>query len=127
MPDRIDYQAHADSYDEASFWKKLTGLARTAGRELVEKALRLFYSAQSPKTPGWARKTIYGALAYLVLPADLVPDFLPAIGLTDDLGVLTAALGTVAFYVDDEVRAQASAKLRDWFGDDAGNPAGPKS
>jgi uncharacterized membrane protein YkvA (DUF1232 family) len=47
----------------------------------------------------------------------LVPDFLPVIGLTDDAGAIAAAIGLVAVYIDDDVKAKASEKLRSWFGD----------
>jgi uncharacterized membrane protein YkvA (DUF1232 family) len=113
----IDYEKHAKNFDEASFWRKLAEIAKKAGRELVEKALWLFYASQSPSIPAWAKTTIYGALAYLVLPTDMVPDFLPVIGLTDDAGAIAAAIGLVAVYIDDDVKAKASEKLRSWFGD----------
>ena len=103
-------------FNESGFWAKLQRHARTAGREAVEKSLWLYYAARSPATPPWARSVIYGALAYLVLPADAIPDFLPAIGFTDDLATLTAAVGTVALFIDDEVKRKATATLADWFG-----------
>jgi uncharacterized membrane protein YkvA (DUF1232 family) len=116
VTDKIDYEAHAKNFDETSFWSKLAKIAKKAGRDLVEKALWLFYAAQSPGTPTWAKTTIYGALAYLVLPTDLIPDFIPVIGLADDAGAIAAALGLVTVYVDDEVKAKASEKILAWFG-----------
>lgn len=95
----------------------LRELAKRAGSEVVRKALQLFYVLRRPDTPAWARRTVIGALAYLVLPLDAVPDLLPLVGFTDDLTVITAALGTVAFYVNDEVRTAADAKVLAWFGD----------
>jgi len=105
---------------EHGFWPKLRDHALTAGREVVEKALWLYYAARAPQTPAWARSVIYGALAYLILPADAIPDALPAIGFSDDLATLTAAVATVALFIDDAVREQAAAKLAGWFG-----PAAP--
>src|SRR5690554_1492812 len=52
-------------------------LASRAGYGLLERALWLHLAAQRPETPAWARSVIYGALGYLVLPADAVPDVLP--------------------------------------------------
>ena len=89
---------------ERGFWAKLRKHATTAGREVVEKALWLYYAARAPQTPAWARSVIYGALAYLVLPADAIPDALPAIGFSDDLVTLTAAVATVALFIDDVLR-----------------------
>ena len=108
------------AYVESGFWAKLRRHATTAGREVVEKALWLYYAARAPQTPAWARSVIYGALAYLVLPADAIPDALPAIGFSDDLATLTAAVATVALFIDDAVREKATAKLAGWFG-----PAAP--
>jgi uncharacterized membrane protein YkvA (DUF1232 family) len=100
---------------ESGFWTKLGNHALAAGREVVEKALWLYYAARAPQTPAWARSVIYGALAYLVLPADAIPDALPAIGFSDDLATLTAAVATVALFIDDAVKAKAAARLSAWF------------
>lgn len=105
------------TYSEESFWEKLKNFALVAGKEVVEKALLLYYAVQNPKVPVWARTVIFGALAYFVFPVDTVPDIFPVVGYTDDLGVLLAALGTVAMYINDEVKEQARQKMRDWFGE----------
>jgi uncharacterized membrane protein YkvA (DUF1232 family) len=39
----------------------------------------------------------------------------PGAGYVDDLGVLTAAVATVALYITDEVKEIAAAKQREWF------------
>ena len=38
-------QGYDKYYSEDSFWKKLLNFARTAGREVVENALSLYYTA----------------------------------------------------------------------------------
>ena len=112
-----------EAFDERGFWARLRRVGARAGREVVEKALWLYYAAQAPATPAWARSVIYGALAYLVLPADAIPDALPAVGFSDDLGVLAAAVTTVTLFIDAEVRRKATATLERWFGRTA-KPAG---
>lgn len=109
-------------YSEQNFWNKIKGAAVFAGREVVEKALMLFYAAQRPETPLWAKMTIYSALTYLILPADAIPDFLPISGYVDDLGTLAAALGAVAIAITPEVRRQASHQVRQWFKDEESQP-----
>lgn len=106
-----------ERYSETSLWRKLAHNAGRAGRATVEAALQLYYAAQRPDTPTWARTTAYGALAYFILPLDTVPDWLVAVGYTDDLAALTLAVGTLASYIDDDVRARAHARLRTWFGE----------
>ncbi|MBV7315650.1 YkvA family protein [Shewanella sp. NIFS-20-20] len=103
-------------YSEHGFWQKLTNYARQAGLEVVEKALWLYYAAQRPDTPKWAKAVIFGALGYFIMPIDAIPDLTPMMGFTDDLGALAAAIGMVSMYIDDEVKQQTSARLQAWFG-----------
>jgi uncharacterized membrane protein YkvA (DUF1232 family) len=105
-----------DNYSDASFWEKVKIFALQAGKDVVEKALWLYYSAQKPETPTWAKAIIYGALAYFISPIDAIPDITPIVGYTDDLGAIAAALGAVSMYIDDNVKEQAKNKLNDWFG-----------
>lgn len=105
----------SDSFDDAGFWKKVSKFAATAGREVIEKALWLYFAAQRPDTPLWAKTAIYGALAYFVLPLDAIPDIVPVAGYTDDLGALAAALGSVSMYIDDDVKEQAENRVSAWF------------
>ncbi len=103
------------AFDDGSFWNKLKNFALKAGKEVIEKALWLYYAAQQPQTPAWAKTVIYGALAYFVLPVDAIPDAVPVAGFTDDLGTLAAALGTVSMYVTEEVKQLAADKMKGWF------------
>ena len=104
-------------YSQDSFWKKLLNFARTAGREVVENALSLYYTAQAPDTPTWAKTVITGALGYFILPTDAIPDLIPAVGYGDDLGALVAALAAVAVHVTPEIKARAKKKTAEWFGE----------
>lgn len=104
-------------FTPARFWKKLAPNARSIGRAAVEKALYLYYATQNPATPKWARRVIYGALAYFIFPLDAIPDLAPIIGYTDDAAVMAAALATVTFYITPEVKAQAHSKMASWFGE----------
>ncbi|WP_373498987.1 YkvA family protein [Desulfococcus sp.] len=104
-------------YSDKSFWDKILKYAKVAGIEVIEKALWLYYAAQNPATPAWAKTVIYGALAYFIFPVDAIPDFTPVVGYVDDLGVLAAAVVTVSMYITDEVKAITTKKLKDWFGE----------
>lgn len=107
------------AYSDTGFWDKLKGYAKIAGREVVEKALLLYYAAQEEKAPAWAKGTIIAALGYFIMPLDAVADLTPAIGYTDDLGVLVLALAAVAAYVNDNVREKTAEKMQRWFGDES--------
>ena len=104
------------AFSEENFWTKLKNFAVSAGREVVEKALTLYYTAQNPNVPAWAKTVVVGALTYFVSPVDAIPDILVGVGFTDDLGVLLAAIATVSVYINAETKEQAQQKLTDWFG-----------
>jgi uncharacterized membrane protein YkvA (DUF1232 family) len=99
-----------------AFWDKLRRYARVAGRTVVERALRLYYASQDPATPPWARRAIYAGLAYFLVPFDFVPDFIPAVGYTDDAATLLATLAFVSVYVGKDIKIRAAAKTAEWFG-----------
>jgi uncharacterized membrane protein YkvA (DUF1232 family) len=107
----------AKDYSEESFWQKVKSFFKEAGADLIFLALKLYYAAQSPKTPTWAKAVIYAALGYFICPIDVIPDTIPIVGYSDDLGVLTYALAVVAAYIDEDVVSKATAKMKIWFGD----------
>lgn len=105
----------AADYSAPRFWDKLAAFGRAAGREVMEKALWLYYAAERPETPKWAKATVYGALAYFILPADAVPDLTPLAGFTDDLAVLAFAVATIGAHIDACVKARTTETLSRWF------------
>ena len=80
-------------------------------------ALVLRYALSGSNISGKDRAIILGALGYLILPVDLLPDFIPGVGLTDDVAALTFAVWKVMRNITPEVRVQADAKVRELFGD----------
>lgn len=115
MPEHNEYE---EAYSDAGLWSKLRRYATLAGREVVEKALLLYYAMQEEKAPAWARATIAGALGYFIVPLDAITDLTPAVGYADDLGVLALAIAAVATYINDDVRRKARSRMTEWFGED---------
>lgn len=110
--------ADSSQYSEKGLWEKLKQVAVQAGKDVVEKVLMLYFAAQRPETPIWAKTVIYSALAYFILPTDAIPDFTPFVGYADDVSTIAAALVTVAMCITPEVKQSAKQKLQDWFGSD---------
>jgi len=104
------------SYSHRSFWQKICGVALTAGREVIEKALWLYYAAQKPNTPPQALLIIYSALAYFISPIDAIPDITPVAGYADDLSTLVWAVTLVAMNIDEAVKQKTEETLQSWFG-----------
>lgn len=104
-------------FSDSAFWTKLMAFARRAGMKTVYSALLLFYAYKRPETPLWAKNIVIGTLGYLISPIDWLPDLTPIIGFTDDIGVLSFGLVTVAAHINDGVREKARTQLRRWFGE----------
>jgi len=102
-------------FSELRFWEKLRNFAKAAGVKTVYSALLLYFAYKRSETPGWAKRLVIGVLGYLIMPIDAMPDLGFLIGYTDDLGVLSFALVTIAAYVNDDVRTNAREKLSTWF------------
>ena len=63
------------------------------------------------------KTTIIGALGYFILPLDILPDFIPMVGFTDDLSAILLALHAVWKNITPEIKAMAAAKASELFGD----------
>ena len=98
------YERH---YDEDSFWKKVKHVASQVGAKVLYPALQLYFMLQSKDVPVKAKTLIVGALGYLILPTDLVPDFIPALGFTDDITALMVAIRTLNQHLTPEINRQA--------------------
>jgi uncharacterized membrane protein YkvA (DUF1232 family) len=91
------------------FWKKLL---KVAGQiPFAEDAASAYFCAVDPKTPARVKAILFAALAYFVMPFDIIPDFLAGIGYTDDAAVIAMALTAVAGQITEEHRARARAAL----------------
>lgn len=112
-----NYDRFRKNFSDNQFWEKLKKIASKAGARLVYAALLLYYVLKSPGTPQKDRLKILGALGYLILPTDLIPDGIPMAGYADDLAALTWAIYSVAKNITPEIKIQAQDKLGTWFKD----------
>jgi uncharacterized membrane protein YkvA (DUF1232 family) len=94
---------------DRDFWKKLRSVAGKI--PFAEDAAAAYFCAVDPATPAKVKATLFAALAYFVMPFDIIPDFLAGIGYTDDAAVIALAVGMVARHIKDEHRAKARAAL----------------
>ncbi|MFN7119044.1 MAG: YkvA family protein [Saprospiraceae bacterium] len=111
------FRKYTKKFSENKLWQKFSRFARQIGIKAVYSALLMFYAYRRTDTPKWAKNIILGVLGYLLTPIDAIPDLSPILGYTDDLGVLSFGLVTIAAYINKDVREQARKKLQDWFGE----------
>ena len=78
-------------------------------------ALVVYYALQSPTLSAKDKAKIVAALAYLILPFDILPDAIPVVGVIDDAAILWAVLRLLVV-IDDSIKAQAAERVRQWFG-----------
>jgi uncharacterized membrane protein YkvA (DUF1232 family) len=93
----------------------LARLLRRAGRTIARPALECYEMVIDGATPHQARLTVLAALAYLMLPLDFIPDFIPAAGFSDDMVALTALLGLCSRHITPDIRTRAKDRLDRWF------------
>lgn len=91
------------------FWATFRKAARYI--PFAEDLVAAYYCALDPATPTRVRAILIGALAYFVLPLDVIPDFIAGIGFTDDVTVLVAAIATVGAHITPAHRAKAKQAL----------------
>ncbi|HVT55989.1 MAG TPA: YkvA family protein [Xanthobacteraceae bacterium] len=99
-----------EAHVRAGFWPKIR--AAIAYIPFAEDALAAYYCAFDRETPLYARATLWGALAYFILPFDAVPDYLPLIGFADDATALATALRLIASHMKPEHREAAKRAVK---------------
>ena len=119
MPNEEEIGKYESNYSEDGLFSVITKYAKKIGGEVIYKALQLFYVLQKPNIPLKAKATIIGALGYLISPIDIIPDFIPVLGFSDDAAAVAVALAVVSAYIDEEVNAKAKAKFDSIFGEGA--------
>jgi len=94
---------------QRDFWRKAQSVA--ASLPFMEDLLATYYCAFDRQTPLHVKAVLVGAIAYFVLPTDLIPDYIPVIGYTDDAAVLAAAMKLVASNITPVHRESARRTL----------------
>ena len=104
-----DTTSYGKHYNESAFWSKVASL----GKKVLKPALLLYYVMKSPDVPFEIKSAIVGALGYLILPLDLIPDVIPVAGYTDDFAALMAVVKMCDDYITPEIKKQVEEKLNE--------------
>ena len=112
-PDNI--KQYQKDYSESGFWDKLKDSASKAGKSVLSKVLMLYY-AKDDMSLG-EKALVIGALGYFILPLDLIPDFYPVVGFTDDLAALTYVVASVGSHIGPNARQKARAQMKKMYQD----------
>lgn len=110
---------YQDKFSKDNLLLKLQYYGRDIGLTVLYNVLQLWYVLQKPEVPAKNKAVIMGALGYLITPLDFIPDLTPILGYNDDAAAILFTLYMVRQYIDDEVKAQAKARLAKIFSEDA--------
>lgn len=109
------FKKYIKQFSEFRLWANMKYYAQKIGLKSIYTVLLLYYAYTRKETPAWAKNIILGTLGYLLSPIDAIPDLSPIIGYTDDIGVLSFGLVTIAAFVNEEVKQKAKGRLSKWF------------
>jgi uncharacterized membrane protein YkvA (DUF1232 family) len=111
-PADADRQSKQEKRIRRKFWptmkRALTQLP------FASDVVTAYICALDPQTPAHVRGILLAALAYFILPIDLVPDLIAMIGFSDDVAVLTVAFTTLNKHITEPQRAAAERAMRDF-------------
>ena len=79
-------------------------------KKILYYLLLPYYTTIAQSTPMSKKAIIYSALVYFFLPIDLIPDALPIVGFTDDLGAVVASVIAIAESLTPEIKQKAKEK-----------------
>ncbi|MCA3239700.1 MAG: DUF1232 domain-containing protein [Rubrivivax sp.] len=73
-------------------------------------AMRLWRALRHPASPTWLKWAVAGLALYLVSPVDLLPDFIPLLGMVDDLVLIPLAIRALLNRLPPNVRADIDGR-----------------
>lgn len=103
-------------YSDNKFLDVVKKYGGKIGKDVLGKAFRLYYVLKKDNIPFSVKGIIVGALGYLIMPVDIIPDIIPMLGWTDDAAAIALALSQINSYVDVGVVRQAEDKVKELVG-----------
>ena len=82
---------------------------------LKRETLALYLAARHPQTPWYARLLVAAIVAYALSPIDLIPDFVPVLGLVDDVLLLPLGIALALRLVPADVMAECRTRAATAF------------
>lgn len=113
-----DVERYAKDYDENKFLNKMKKFGKTMGVDLYYMGYVIWNMLKDPTVPMTDKLKMAGALAYVVLPVDLIPDVVIGMGFADDLYMVKVTIQNVAKSIRPEAMKDAREKAIKLFGKD---------
>jgi len=111
LPGDDDTQSRREQTVRKKFWPTFKKAVRQI--PFARDVVAAFYCAMDPQTPTRVRGVLLAALAYFVMPIDMIPDVFAVIGFSDDVAVLSAAFAMVSRHLQPRHYEAADRALAD--------------
>ena len=85
------------------FWKLHSQKIKAQVQDMKWSALALYLARKDPRIPLRSKIVIVIAVGYTLSPIDLIPDFIPVVGLLDDVIIVPALVGYAVRSIPSEV------------------------
>jgi len=76
------------------------------GRELKSNVFLLYRSSRDPRMPLHVKILALLIVAYIISPIDIIPDFIPVLGLLDEVILVPIFLAFTVSLIPDEIRQE---------------------
>lgn len=113
FPSLEKIKGYGKYFEPEKFWQKIKKWARVIGEESLYYILVLFYALKDSKTPLKNKILIAGALGYLILPLDFIPDAIPIIGFSDDLAAIMTVYKNIVNSITEDTKLLARHKVKE--------------
>lgn len=107
----IDTVVYAGNYSDEGFKSKMKRLGKKMGGKLLYNVYVLYYVLKSRDVPVKVKAEILGALGYVLVPLDLIPDFIPVVGFSDDLAAVAFAVHAARAQITPAIQQKAEKKV----------------
>lgn len=105
-----------NGFNLSNLWEKIKTNAKRFGRGTTRQMLLMYYVLKSKETPRTDKVLVYSALAYLILPVNLISiKRHPIIGWFDEATSIAIAFQKIRQNITPEMEQQADQTLDRWF------------
>jgi uncharacterized membrane protein YkvA (DUF1232 family) len=94
------------------FWKRHRQKVKAQVRDMKLSVLALYLARKDPRIPLKSKIMIVIAVGYVLSPIDLIPDFIPIIGLLDDVLIVPALVGYAVKSIPSEILNEYKEKAK---------------
>ena len=112
----IDTTVYVDKYSDEGLMSKIKRVGKKMGGKLLYNVYVLYYVLKSRDVPVKVKAEILGGLGYVLVPLDLIPDFIPVAGFTDDLAAVAFAVHSARAQITPGIQQQAEDKVHKLIG-----------